>query len=118
MSQHAAHAVHLTLDTFATSVPAKGVALLDFTAAWCPPCKAIAPHVDALATELEGDVFVAKVDIDENPELAERYNVMSVPTLIFLRDGQVVERVVGARPKSAIRASIEAARLPAAAARG
>lgn len=102
--------VHLTLDTFATSVPTKGVALLDFTAAWCPPCKAIAPHVDALATELRGDVFVAKVDIDENPELAERYNVMSVPTLIFLRDGQVVERVVGARPKSAIRASIDAAR--------
>jgi thioredoxin 1 len=95
MSQHAPH---LTLDTFATSVPTKGVALLDFTAAWCPPCKAIAPHVDALATEPKA-TFRGQGRHRPEPGAAERYAVMSVPTLIFLRDGQVVERVVGARPE-------------------
>jgi thioredoxin len=84
-----------------------GLALVDFTAAWCPPCRILAPHVDALARELSGSVVVAKVDVDDQPGLASRFSVLSAPTLIFFRRGQAVDRIVGAVPPEHLRARVK-----------
>jgi thioredoxin 1 len=86
---------------------ASGLALVDFTAAWCPPCRILAPHVDALARELAGSVVVAKVDVDDQPGLASRFCVLSAPTVIFFRNGQVVDRIVGAVPLERLRARVQ-----------
>ena len=82
--------------------------IVDFWAVWCGPCKMIAPHLDALATEYAGKVKVVKVNIDDEREVTERYNIMSIPTLLFFKDGKVVEQVVGAVPKSVIASKLEA----------
>ncbi len=76
------------------------VVLVDFGAEWCPPCKAIAPAIEELATEYEGVAKVGKLDVDENKSLAERYAIGSIPTLLFFRDGEVVDRIQGLVPKS------------------
>ncbi len=81
--------------------------LIDFWAVWCGPCKMIAPHIDSIASEYSGRVKVMKVNIDEEREIAERYNIMSIPTLLFFKDGKVVDQVVGAVPKSAIATKLE-----------
>lgn len=73
--------------------------MVDFWAVWCGPCQMVAPIVDELAKEYAGKLKVRKLNTDENPEIAGRYQVMSIPTILFLKDGQVVERLVGARPK-------------------
>jgi thioredoxin len=91
---------------------ARGLALVDFTADWCPPCRMLAPHVEALAGELSGSVVVAKVDVDDQPGLASRFGVLSVPTLIFFRGGQVVDRIVGALPETSLRARVDELRRP------
>ena len=75
--------------------------LLDFWAPWCGPCRMVGPIVDEIAEERK-DVLVGKVNVDEEMELAAQFQVMSIPTLVVLRDGQIVNRVVGARPKEAI----------------
>jgi thioredoxin 1 len=81
--------------------------LIDFWAVWCGPCKMIAPHIDAIAAEYEGKVKVMKVNIDEERDIADRYNIMSIPTLLFFKGGKVVEQVVGAMPKAAIVSKLE-----------
>jgi thioredoxin 1 len=78
--------------------------LLDFTAVWCPPCRTIAPHLAALAREYEGRVRFGKVDVEENPALTARYDVRNMPTLLLLKDGQVVGQLVGAVPRTRIEA--------------
>jgi thioredoxin 1 len=75
--------------------------LLDFYADWCGPCRMVSPIIDEIAEERD-DVLVGKVDVDREPELASRFGVYSIPTLIVLRDGNVVSRVSGARPKAQI----------------
>lgn len=75
--------------------------LLDFWAPWCGPCRMVSPIVDEIAAE-RSDIVVGKVNVDEQMELAAQFQVMSIPTLVVLRGGQVVNRVVGARPKDAI----------------
>ncbi|MCS7282586.1 MAG: thioredoxin [Anaerolineae bacterium] len=81
--------------------------LVDFWAAWCGPCRAVAPIVERLAEEFAGRALVAKLDVDRNPLTAQRYGVMSIPTLIFFRNGQEVDRLVGVQPESALRARLE-----------
>ena len=76
--------------------------VVDFWAEWCGPCKMITPILEELASEQAGKITVAKLNVDENPDLAMRYNVMSIPTLLVFKDGEVAKRLVGAKPKSAL----------------
>jgi thioredoxin 1 len=76
--------------------------LVDFWAAWCGPCKMIAPVIDQLAEEYDGKVKVAKVNVDENPEISEKYQIMSIPTLLVFKNGSKVDTLVGARPKQSM----------------
>ncbi|EOA9189795.1 thioredoxin [Staphylococcus aureus] len=76
-----------------------GVQLVDFWATWCGPCKMIAPVLEELAADYEGKADILKLDVDENPSSAAKYEVMSIPTLIVFKDGQPVDKVVGFQPK-------------------
>lgn len=86
---------------------AKGLWVVDFWASWCGPCKMIAPIVDELADEMKGKVHFGKVNVDSEGELAGRYEVMSIPTLIFFKDGEIVDRVVGVQEKEELQGAIE-----------
>jgi len=76
--------------------------LVDFWATWCGPCRMIAPIVEELAGQYAGKVVVAKVDVDEMGELAQRYRIMNIPTLMLFKQGQLVDKAIGARPKAAL----------------
>ena len=76
--------------------------LVDFYADWCNPCKMMAPTVAKLAEAYEGKVKVGKINVDEQPELASEFSIMSIPTLVVMKNGKIVQQVSGARPKNAI----------------
>ena len=98
----------VTDESFATDVlKATGPVLVDFWAEWCGPCKAIGPALEEIAGELAGKLTVAKVNIDENPLTPNNFAVRGIPTLILFKDGKPVDTLVGARPKSALKAWIE-----------
>ena len=82
--------------------------LVDFWAAWCGPCRMVAPVVDELAEEYEGKVTFAKVDVDQNPKTASKYGVMSIPTLLIFNDGSPITNLVGFRPKAELKKSLDA----------
>jgi len=84
-----------------------GVVLVDFWAEWCGPCRRLAPTVDALATEFDGRATVAKLNVDENPTIPERYAVRGIPTLLLFKDGELTETIVGLRGKEDIARMIE-----------
>jgi thioredoxin 1 len=87
---------------------AKEPVLVDFWATWCPPCRIIAPFVEAVAEEFAGRARVGKLDVDQNPGVADRYGITGIPTLLLFKDGQVVEQRVGALPKAEIVRLLEA----------
>lgn len=97
---------HFTAASFDEAIAGGQPVLVDFFAAWCGPCRMIAPNVEEVAAEFGGKAIVGKVNVDEEPELAQRFGVMSIPTLIVLKDGKVVEQAVGARGKADIAAMI------------
>lgn len=84
-----------------------GLTVVDFWATWCGPCRMIAPILDQLAVEYDGKVRVAKLDVDSNQKTAMRFNVRSIPTMLFFKDGKLVDQVVGAVPKAALAAKFE-----------
>ena len=85
---------------------AEGVMMVDFWAEWCGPCRAIGPVLEDLARTSGGSVTLAKVNVDENPGLAARYGIRSIPTILFVKDGKVRDQVVGAVPKTQIQAKL------------
>ena len=98
----------VTDDTFETEIEKHaGLVLVDFWATWCGPCRMIAPILDQLATEYAGKVKVAKLDVDTNIRTATRFNVRSIPMLLFFKDGKVVDQIVGAQPKANIEAKVK-----------
>jgi len=97
-----AQPLHLTDDTFQQTVADGTVVLVDFWAAWCGPCRAIAPIMDELATEYEGRAKIAKVDVDNNQRTALEYGIRSIPALLIFKGGKVVDTIVGAVPKNYI----------------
>ena len=100
--------VVVTDDNFAAEVEQQaGVTVVDFWATWCGPCRMIAPILDQLAGEYDGRVKVTKLDVDANQRTAARFQVRSIPTLLFFKDGKLVDQVIGAVPKPALAAKLD-----------
>lgn len=98
----------VTDDTFKQEVLESTVpVLVDFWAPWCGPCRMVAPIVDEIATQFEGQVKVVKVDTDQNPGIASQYGIRSIPTLMVFKAGQKVDMVVGAVPKTTLASTLE-----------
>ena len=95
-------AVNINLENFHNEVlDSENTVLLDFWAPWCAPCRMVIPVVEEIARENE-HIKVGKINVDEEPELATRFKIYSIPTLVVMRDGQIIQQAVGARPKQAI----------------
>jgi len=102
------NAIELDEDNFDDEINSRqGPILVDFWASWCAPCKRIAPVLDEIAVEMAGRVHVAKVDVDANGDLSNRFGIRSVPTLVVFCGGRVVDQLIGAAPKDKIREMLE-----------
>ena len=99
--------IELTKDNFEQTTQ-KGVAVVDFLAPWCGPCKMLAPVIDELASEFEGKAAICKVNTDEQQDLSAQYGIRSIPTILFMKDGQVVDQVIGATGKNVLADKINA----------
>ena len=101
-------ALTVTVDNFKTEVLASGTPILvDFWASWCAPCRAVAPVLDELAVKYKGKFAVGKVNVDDYPDLAAQFGILNIPTMIFFKAGQEVDRVVGVQQKAQLEARIQ-----------
>jgi thioredoxin 1 len=101
--------IHFSEEGFQKALKQPGVLVVDFWATWCGPCRMIAPAIEQLAKEFDGQAVVGKVDVDDLPELAASYGVMSIPNVVIFKDGEVVDRKVGAMPPSAYSEAVKQA---------
>ncbi|MFN7120203.1 MAG: thioredoxin [Saprospiraceae bacterium] len=102
-------AFQITDTNFQESVMERnGLTVIDFWAEWCGPCRMISPIVEELSKEYDGKVLVGKVDVDSNPEVSMKYGIRSIPTILFLKNGEVVDKQVGATSKQVLASKIEA----------
>jgi thioredoxin 1 len=109
MSEQTPWLLHLDEKTYDEAlVAAEGVLMVDFLAEWCGPCRAVGPVLEEIARTSGGSVTLAKVNVDENPGLAARYGIRSIPTILFVKEGKVQDQVVGAVPKPQIQAKLSA----------
>ena len=103
------HVVQITDQNFETTVgAAEQPVLVDFWATWCAPCKMLKPLIDELASEYQGRVTIAELDVDANPITASKFGVLSIPSLILFRGGKPAERIVGYKPKAFLKQRIDA----------
>lgn len=100
--------LELTNDNFQEVISSDKPVLIDFWATWCGPCRALAPTIASLASEYEGKAIVAKCNVDDCDEIAENLGIRNIPTLLFFKNGELVDRLVGNNPKPAIAAKIDA----------
>jgi thioredoxin 1 len=114
MTQVSEHTTHVSDASFDADVlKATKPVLVDFWAPWCGPCRIIAPHLEELQSERD-DLRVVKLNVDDNPQTAAQYNVMSIPMLLLFKNGQAVHQIIGAMPKNRLVQEIEPALAPAA----
>jgi thioredoxin 1 len=107
--QGIAEPTHLVEQTFKETLAAtQGLVMVDFSAAWCGPCLAIAPVLEELVEASEGRVVLIKVNVDESPALAARYGIRSTPTILFFKEGTLVDRMVGAAPEAVLQGIVNA----------
>jgi thioredoxin 1 len=106
MAEAVLHLTDASFDAHVTSHP--GVLMVDFWAEWCNPCRAIAPLLDELVRDAGGTVGLAKVNVDENPGLAARYGIRSIPTILFMKQGKVLDQLIGAVPRAQLKKKLDA----------
>ena len=107
------HAVEATDANFEELIKSDKPVLIDFWAEWCGPCKMIGPVVEQLAGEYEGKAIIAKMDVDQNAQIPAKFGIRSIPTLMVFKNGQLVDKVIGAVPKNVLEQKLQAAMEPA-----
>ncbi len=105
-----AHPISLSDDSFENEVLKSDVpVVVDFWATWCAPCRMIAPVIEEMAKEYDGKAKVCKMDVDANPGVASKYGIMSIPSILFFKNGEIVDKVVGAVPKTQLVSKLQGA---------
>lgn len=100
--------IHFSEEGFDRALANRGLLVADFWADWCGPCKMLGPVIEQLANDYDGKCTIGKVNVDDEPELAQRYSIMSIPTVLFFKDGELVEQKVGVMPQQEFVKIIEA----------